>query len=104
MAEVCARCEAETTYKARAQIADDVAEHVLRNEDRVILRILEHPHADGVDVHFVGPDIRVILCYVAETARHQSAGLAQHVWFLNQCDALTAPLLWVFWRFFSNIW
>ena len=40
--------EAEAADEAGAQIAHDVAEHILGHEDRVILRVLEHPHADRV--------------------------------------------------------
>ena len=58
VAEVGAGREAESADQAGAQIADDVAEHVFRHEHRVILRILEHPHADGVDVRVVGANVR----------------------------------------------
>ncbi len=70
VAEICAGREAESAYKAGAQIADDVAEHVFGDEHGVILRVLEHPHADGVDVDFVGPNVGIILGDVAEATRH----------------------------------
>ena len=58
VAEVGAGREAEAADQAGAQVADDVAEHVLGDEHGVVLRVLEHPHADRVDVRLVGPDPR----------------------------------------------
>jgi hypothetical protein len=90
-----ARGEAEAADEAGAEVADDVAEHVLGDEHRVVLRVLEHPHADGVDVRLVGPDARVVLGHLAEDTGHQAAGLAEDVGLLDQRDALAAGLLGV---------
>ena len=74
--DVGAGRESESADQAGAQIADDVAEHVFRHEHRVILRILEHPHANGVDVRVVRANVRLTLGHVAEATHHQAAGLA----------------------------
>jgi len=93
----------ESADKTSAQIADDVAEHVFSYEHRIILRILEHPHADRVDVRVIGADVGIILGYVLEATHHQAAGLAQHIWFLDQRDAFATGFLCVLERFFADI-
>src|SRR5207253_10303433 len=55
------------------------------------------------DVHRVGLNFWVILCHVAETARHQTTGLAQHIWFLDERHAFAAGFLRVIESFFTNI-
>jgi hypothetical protein len=65
-----ARTEAEAANQTGAKITDDIAEHVFRYERRVILGILKHPHTNGVDVYFVGPNVRVTLCHIAEAVCH----------------------------------
>src|SRR5205823_1626485 len=103
VAEVRAGRETESADEARAQIADDVAEHVFRNEYGVILRILEHPHADGVDVHFVGPNVRIVFGYVPETTHHQPARFTEHIWFLDYGHAFASGFLGEFKRFPANV-
>jgi hypothetical protein len=103
VAEIRAGREAESADKTCAQIADDVAEHVFRYQHRVILRILEHPHADGVDVRVVGANVGIIFGHVAETTHHQTAGLAQHIWFLDQRNAFAPGLFGEFERLFANV-
>ena len=103
VAEICARGEPESADKTSAQVAHDIAEHVFRYEHRVILRILEHPHTNRVDVRVVGANIRITLRDVLEATHHQAAGLAQHIWFFDQRDAFATGFLGEFERLFTNV-
>ena len=93
VAEIGARSETESADKTGAQIAYDVAEHVFGYEHRIILRILEHPHTNRVDVRVVGADIGIILGDILEATHHQAAGLAQHIRLFDQRDAFATGFL-----------
>src|SRR5262249_58990010 len=102
VAKVRARGETKSTDQTRAQIAHDVAEHVFRDEHRIILRVLEHPHADRVDVRVVRANVGITFRDVFETAHHQSTGFTLHVRLFNQRHAFAAGLLRELERLFAD--
>ena len=47
--DVAARCQSHSPLDHRAEIGDDVAEHVGRDNDIEPLWVLHKPHGDGID-------------------------------------------------------
>src|SRR5438093_3575250 len=50
---------AEAADERRAEVGEDVAEEVRRDDDVELLRLQHHPHRGGVDVHRVARDVGV---------------------------------------------
>ncbi len=56
--DVARAAEAQPAHHLRAEVGDDVAVEVRGDQDVVVERVLEQPHAHGIDVGVVHLDVR----------------------------------------------
>ncbi len=77
--DVAAGGHAHAALQDAAQVGDDVAEHVRRHDHVVVLGILDHPHAAGVDVVVVGLDVGIFAGHFLKRSPPQVVAVGQHV-------------------------
>ena len=77
--DVAAGGDAEAALNHRAEVGDDVAEHVGGDDHVVVLGVLHHPHAAGIDVVVVGLHVGVFLGHVLKRPPPEVVAVGQHV-------------------------
>ena len=85
--------EAEASDELSAEIADDVAEHVARDDDAIVMGVLHEPHAHRVNVGLPEIDPRIILRDLTSGPDHEARGLANHVRLLDDRHGRIVELL-----------
>jgi len=93
LADVAGAAEAEAAHHLGAEVADDVPVQVRRHQHVVVERILQEPHAHGVDVGVVGGDAGVALGHFLEGLEEQPVGGADHVGLVDAGHLLPVELL-----------
>ncbi len=86
--DVAAGGDAHAALDDAAQVGDDVAEHVRGDDHVVVLGVLDHPHAAGVDVVVVGLDVGVLLGHLLERPPPEVVAEGQHVGLGDQRELL----------------
>ena len=94
--EIRAGSHSHSTLNGRAQIGDDVAEHVRRDDHIVNFWLGHHVHRAGIDVVIIGFDRLVIGLHRLKGTQPEIVGKAQHVRFGDQRHFLAPKLFRVF--------
>ena len=72
--------DSHPTLNHRSEVGDDVAEHVIGDDDVEPLRVFDEPHGSGVHVGIIALDVRVILLAdFVEGALPEIECVSQHV-------------------------
>jgi len=91
-AHVGARGHPEASLQGRAEIGDDVAEEVVRDDHVVALGRAHHLQAEGIDVHVTSLDARVLLGHLVEAAAPEAVRVGHRVGLVGHVHALLAVL------------
>ncbi len=90
VADVAAGGEAEAAHDARAEVGEDVTEHVLGDQHPEALGPADHPQGDRVDVEDLGLDLRVLARDQFQALAQVVAAVAQHVRLVDQGEPVVA--------------
>ena len=82
--EVCTRCDAEAPDQASADVAQDVAVEIGKDEHVVLLRAGHQLHRAVVDNSILELDIRVLLGHRARGGEEQPVGELHDVGFVDR--------------------
>ena len=77
--EIARRRDAHAAGNRCAEIRDDVAEHIARDDHIIIFRLEHHVHAAGIDMVIFARDIRIFLADFFKRARPQFMCECEHV-------------------------
>ena len=83
--EVAAGGDAHAALDHGAEIGDDIAEHVIGDDDIEPFGVFDEPHGGGVDVGIIAGDIgKILLADLVKGAFPEVKGVGQHVGFAAQ--------------------
>jgi len=85
--QVGARGHPEAALQSGGEIGDDIAEHIICDDDVEAARIAHHLHAERVDVHVLRFDLRKRRRDFLEHALPQAAGVGHGVGLVAHQDA-----------------
>src|SRR6266568_167901 len=102
MPQVCSRNQTEATDESCAQIADNVAVEIFKQQGVVLIRIHDQLHAGVVDDVFAVEYFRKALGNLAGAAQKQAIGQLHDVGFVDGVDLFAAMLARVFKCEFSD--
>ena len=85
--DVCGGSEAEAAGELRGEIADDVAEEIVGDDDVELARVADEFHCEGVDVEMAGVDVGIFGADGSEDALPEVAGVGHGVGFVGHADA-----------------
>ncbi|MCG3120728.1 MAG: hypothetical protein ALAOOOJD_03556 [bacterium] len=81
---------AEAALQNRAEIGDDVAQHVLGDDHLKMLRIFDHLHDQRIDKEMIFFDVGILLTDGGKHALPQIVAVTQHVRFVRHRHARAA--------------
>ena len=90
--DVAGAAEAQAAHHLGAEVGDDVAVEVGSHQHVVVERVLEQPHADGVDVGVVDRDVGVVLGHFPRRLQEQAVGGPDHVGLVDDGHFLAPEL------------
>src|SRR3972149_7871749 len=70
---------AQSPLEGGAEVCDDVAKHVVRNDNLELLWFTDHLHGQSIDEEMFGHHIRVLGCYFVEGSLPEVVSVAQGV-------------------------
>src|SRR5699024_3587264 len=91
--QVARCCQADATGYSGGQVGNNVAEHVVGDDDIKPARIGGHEDGGRIHVQVVMGDVRVFCCDLVDDAVPQMSGVDQHVMFVDQCHVLAFAVL-----------
>ncbi len=86
LADVSTGSETETADKAGAQVTQDITVQVGHDEDVELARVLHHLQANGVQVHLLEFDVRVLFGYLACTLQEEAVRESHDVGLVHHGD------------------
>ena len=69
----------QSALDACSKIGDDVAEHIIRDNNVELPRVAHHLHAQGVHIHMFGRDLRILARHVFERSLPQTSGVGHGI-------------------------
>jgi len=84
--DVAARGHAEAALESRGEVCDDVAKHIVGDNDIELARVADHLHAEGVDVHVLRGDPGIFGADFFEHSLPETAGVGHRVGLVAHQD------------------
>ncbi len=85
--DVCGGSEAEAAGELRGEIADDVAEEIVGDDDVELARVADKFHGECVDIEVAGVDVGIFGADGFEDALPEVAGVGHGVGFVGHAEA-----------------